>query len=253
VGDKKADDGEVSPGGSRIFHHEARARDSAPPAEGGAMEEIERHVARFFGEPAWVFHEIVSDLVHLDVHVIPPRPARDHWTLFTTGMSDRPMTVPAGAEAYRFAELVLALPAAWNVRAVDVTPPPDDLERWYWPIRWLKKLARLPHEYETWLGAGHTIPNGDPPAAFDPETALACWLLLPPITVPTEGRTVSLADGRAVHLYALHALHPDETTLKLEKGIDAVIDAFDRAKVSEVLDPKRPSSVARRRKLFGLF
>ena len=77
------------------------------------------------------------------------------------------------------------------------------------------------------------------------------WLLLPPIDVPAEGRTIPLADGRTVNLYALHALHADEMTLKLDKGTDALLDAFDRAKVAEVLQPMRPSVA--RRKLFGLF
>ena len=37
---------------------------------------------------------------------------------------------------------------------------PKDLpyER-FWPIQMLKFLARFPHEYKTWLGWGHTIPN----------------------------------------------------------------------------------------------
>ena len=72
-----------------------------------------------------------------------------------------------------------------------------------------------------------------------------------PIGVPAEGRTIPLADGRTVKLYALHALHADEMTLKLDKGTDALLDAFDRAKVGEVLQPQRPSAL--RRKLFGLF
>jgi hypothetical protein len=60
-----------------------------------------------------------------------------------------------------------------------------------------------------------------------------------------------LSDGRRVHLYVLHALHLEELNLKLNRGTDALLDAFDRAHVPEVLDLQRPSSV--RRKLFGIF
>jgi hypothetical protein len=54
-----------------------------------------------------------------------------------------------------------------------------------------------------------------------------------------------------VHLYVLHALHLEELTLKLNRGTDALLEAFDRAGVPEVLDLQRRSSV--RRKLFGIF
>ena len=30
-------------------------------------------------------------------------------------------------------------------------------EKWYWPIRLLKSLARLPIASDTWLGFGHTM------------------------------------------------------------------------------------------------
>jgi hypothetical protein len=75
---------EVSPGGSKILRHEARERRWTAPASTEGMEQIDAHFRRFFGEPSTVFHEVMSDLVHLDVHVIRPRPERNWWTLFTT-------------------------------------------------------------------------------------------------------------------------------------------------------------------------
>jgi hypothetical protein len=49
----------------------------------------------------------------------------------------------------------------------------------------------------------------------------------------------------------MHALHLAEMNLKLNRGTDALLEAFERGQVSEVLQPDRPSSV--RRRLFGLF
>jgi len=245
------DEDETTAGGIPIKRHQARERGWRPPAESTGAEHIERHVARHFGEVASVFHEIVSELVHIDVHVIEPRPERDRWTLFTTGMSDLAMKAPDGAADLAYAELMISLPASWRVDRIAATPPPADVERWYWPVRWLKQLARMPHEYETWLGAGHTIPNGDPAEPFAPDTKLCGWMLLPPLEVPAEALQVALPDGRTVHLLALHALYAEEMALKLAKGTAALLDAMDRAGVSEVLTPDR--APVKRRKRFGLF
>ena len=51
---------------------------------------------------------------------------------------------------------------------------------------------------------------------------------------------------------AVYPLLRDEMELKLERGTDALFDAFDRAKVTELLIADRPSIVKRRRR-FGLF
>ncbi len=245
-------DDERSPDGSRIFRYKEPKSGWTPAAETSpCIEEIEKHVATYFGEPATVFHEIASDLVHIDVHMIPPHPKRNCWTLFTTGMSDLPMTPPDGADDQKWGELMLSLPPDWKIDQLSVTPPPPDLEQWYWPIRWLKQLARFPHTCQTWLGIGHTIPNGDPPEPFTSATKLCCWLLLPPIHVPTAAREVALSDGRTVRLFALHALYLEELSLKLNQGLDALLDALDRADVEEVLTIDRLSAV--RKKLFGLF
>jgi hypothetical protein len=146
---------------------------------------------------------------------------------------------------------VLALPPEWKLEQLSVTPPPPDLEEWYRPVRWLKMLARLPHEYETWLGFGHTVPNGDPPERFVEATRMRGWIVLPLLSVPEEACTLVLADGRLVNFYAVHALYPEEMSLKLNKGTDALLDAFEAADISEVLQPDRCPCV--KRKLFGLF
>ena len=56
----------------------------------------------------------------------------------------------------------------------DEMPPdwPMGQEAWqedessFWPVQWLKMMARMPHEYETWLWTGHTVPNQDPPRPY---------------------------------------------------------------------------------------
>lgn len=246
------DDDDVSPGGSKMLRHGAAPTGWIPPAPSTGGAEIEQHFEKHFGTATTVFHEIVSSVIHVDIHVIPPGDGRPCWTLFTSGMSDLPMTVEPGFEERRFAELLLKLPADWPIDKLQVTPPRPELEQWYWPIGWLKFLARFPHEHRTWLGQGHTLPNGDPPQPFAPSTKLCAWLLLPPTRVAAAARTLTLADGRVVHLYVVHALHPEELTLKLERGTNELLRAFDAADVSETLTIER-APVLPRRKLFGLF
>jgi hypothetical protein len=248
-------DPEVSSGGSQILRHEHIDRAFVPGRPALNADEVEKHISRIVGEPATVFHEIVSHLIHLDVNIVRPAPGRDWWTLFTVGMSALPMSVPEGRDDFRFAELVMKLPASWKVDEMQVTPPPEDMAAPYWPIRGLKDLARLPHDYNTFLAYGHTIPNGDPPSPLAEGTALCAWLILPLLGVPSDLQASRLSDGNILNLYSVHAIYRDELELKLSRGTDALLDAFDRAHVSEVLDPTRKSSVAddRRRGLGGLF
>src|SRR4051812_45736396 len=86
------------------------------------------HVTRHLAAPAFVIHELVSEIVHVDVHVVPPGPGHDYFFLFTTGMSGLPMSKPYKAPGSRYAELSMLLPPTWIFdRAVW-----DKDERWFW-------------------------------------------------------------------------------------------------------------------------
>jgi len=212
----------------------------APAARWSSITEIEAHFATHLGAPSFVWHELVSSEVHLDVHVVTPTDTKPYYTLITSGMSDRPMCVPLDLErrtALQFAELMLMLPEDWFVDPRSVEELDD--ERKYWPIRLLKALARFPHEYRTWLGFGHTVPNGDPPAPFADDTQMCCALLVPPVRVPSAFYDLTLRDGREINVYAVVPLYAEELQLKLTHGTDALLERFDRAGVTELLDPCR--------------
>jgi hypothetical protein len=244
-------DGEVpeeSPGGSRIFRHRPRERElEGTGGDEALIEGVGDHLTRWFGEDddSWVFHEIVSDLVHVDVHFVSPTDERPWYTLVTSGMAERPMTVPAGLEDARHAELVLALPRGWPLGGEAF-----EEERHYWPVRLLKTLARLPHEYDTFLWLGHTVPNGDPPEPYADGTELCGAILLPPLRTPDGFDELRLADGRAVRFLGVYPLHADEMDLKLQRGPDKLADLLEPAGVTELLDPARPSVVPRKRRFW---
>lgn len=240
------DEPERSKSGAPIIRHEQRFRDPEP-SHGDAphIAALGRHIAKHMGPIENVFHEIASDLVHVDVHVVPPAKKRPFTTLVTTGMSERPMTVPAeaGRHAARRAELLIALPPDWPL---DVESFED--ERRYWPIRWLKVLARLPHEYETWLDWGHTVPNGDPPQPFAPGTKFCCNLILAPVLFPESARVAKVKGLGSVHFFAVFPLYREEMQLKLDEGTEVLLERFEEHGVTELVDVGRPNVALRRKR-----
>jgi hypothetical protein len=228
---------ERSESGAPVYRHERRERDfELASGDDASIEVIARHVERHVGKPAWVFHEIISDLVHLDVHIVGPTQQRNYYTLVTTGMSDRPMTPPADLPECRYAELLICLPPDWPLSEEAFKDEAN-----YWPVRWLKLLSRLPHEYQTWLWEGHTVPNGDPPRPFAKTTKLCCALLLEPTLFGEEFPRLEVGPEKAVHFFSLVPIHGAEMDFKLRNGVDALVERLDDAGVTELLDVRRAS------------
>jgi hypothetical protein len=206
------------------------------------IDAIVEHVTQHIGPIANVFQEIHSAVVRIDLLVVGPQENRQFVTLVTCGMSDLPMRVPledpddlARIPELRFAELLLALPPDWPL-----TPDAFKDEASYWPLRWLKRLARLPHQMDGWLGLGHTIPNGDPPQPLAANTNFAGWLIDEPVVLPAEVQKLRTGE-RAINFYAAVPLYVGEMELKLRQGGGALGRLLDRAKVNEVIQLTRPN------------
>src|SRR5262245_177012 len=235
------DEEERSKSGDPVYRHQPRERDrSLPKHFAQHLEEVEAHVEKHIGKVEMVFHEIVSDLVHLDVLWVPATAARPYHVLVTSGVSDEPMTVPEGMEPYRRAELMIALPADWPL-----TEEAFKDEANYWPVRWLKTIGRLPHEYDTWIGWGHTIPNGDPAEPIA-NTRFIGFMLTPSYWLPPDFFQLATKAGETICFYVLVPLFREEMDLKLEKGAEALEDRLQKANVGFVLDVGRPNVAARR-------
>jgi hypothetical protein len=168
------------------------------------------------------------------VHEIPPSSKRNYVTLFTTGMSDAPMNVPPGAEAYRYAELVMFLPAKWPLTTATLAQPQHG-----WPLQAMRQIAAYPHREQSWLGAPIAIfAAEDPPQPYAPGCPFAAMLLI--INLEELG-PITASDGRLIHLYTLLPLYPEERLLELTQGLPELFKALDQHKVEKILDLKRPN------------
>ena len=199
------------------------------------MEAVEGHIQQYFGKFENVFHEIVSPDIHVDICMVPPTEERDYYTLVTMGMGAHRMNVPEELAEYKLerAELAIALPGNWKLKHEDLKN-----ERWYWPIRLLKTLARLPIASDTWLGFGHTMDNEDD---FAKDTKLCAAMLTGPQDTEDGSEVCILPSGEEVNFYQVIPLYREELEYKMEHDADALLDKMDG--ISFVTYNTRPNAM----------
>ena len=216
----------------RSIRHQDPHKPFTPPSGKSHLEAITAHVEQHFGKVDRVFHEAISDLVHLDILIVEPTAEVPYLTLVTSGMSELPMTVPAGEIGPRYAELVMLL----------MPDHPMDQESWqdpknYWPIRHLKQLARMPHTLDTWLAAGQTV-STDPPEAVAPGVPF-CGLGVLEVLDPAA-RRLRVDDTVEIGFLQVVALHPEELQAKLAGDAGSLAELFD-SEVLRVVFNTRPN------------
>ena len=201
------------------------------------MEAIEGHIQQYFGEFENVFHELSSPDIHVDICVVPPSKERYYYTLVTMGMGAHRMNVPEELAEYKLerAELAIALPGNWKLKHEDLKN-----ERWYWPIRLLKTLARLPIASDTWLGFGHTMDNEED---FAKDTKLCAAILTGPQDTEDGSEVCILPSGEEVNFYQVIPLYRDELEYKLAHDADALLGKMNG--ISFVVEPDRQDAITR--------
>lgn len=234
----------VSLSGTPIYRHgEPSAWEAAKGEE--FIEQISAHIEAHLGPVETVYHELVSDTVHIDVHCVRPTKDVPFVRLVTSGMSDLPMTTPDKPTIPKYIELFMTLPPHWQFDQKSF-----DNEEWYWPVRLLKSLARLPHKHQTWLGWGHTIPNGDPPQAYATNTKLSAAIILPSVASPSSFRELDIPGVKSIVFYSVVPLYESEMNLKLRLGSDELMRLFDKKGICDVVALDRKDVT---RKAFGLW
>ena len=178
---------------------------------------IDNHISAFFGQISNVFHEIVSPDIHVDICVINPTTERNYYTFVTMGMGAHRMPIPEKLREAKIdrAELLITLPPTWEIQNTD--------EKWFWPIRWLKVLARLPGQQNAWYAYGHTVSNGGP---FAENTELCGAMLTFPYSFDPPAFRCTMPDGSNVVFYQVLPLYENEMNYKLENDAEALEELF---------------------------
>ena len=194
---------------------------------------VDEHINTHFGEVDKVFHEIVSPDIHVDIYIVNPTPERNYYTLVTCGMGAHVMNIPKVNELqpYKRAEVLIALPPDWQIN--------NDDEKWYWPIRLLKDIARLPINSNTWIGYGHTVSHVEP---FAENTKLCGTLITFPYQFKAKCAIAFLTDKKLVNFYQLVPLYQEEMDYKIDSDAESLEDLFPD-NYDLVVDIERPSFI----------
>jgi len=225
-------DKKKAPDGTDIVRHDSVERKIGFTEKPAAKFRQLRETAyeRVFGEALKVSHELIPQIPHIDVYIfrrsLGDQPA---YSLVTGGMSDLRMTLPrrAAADVPRRVELIFYC-----------LEPRDEY------IKTLRWVAHFPHDSKSFLGHGHTMPNGDPPAPFWGSKELDTLFFLPPIvrkdqTLPSELQL----ESDPVHFLWVVPLTTAECTYKLRNGFEAMMDLFQQHRHPPIFDPHRKSYV----------
>jgi hypothetical protein len=226
--------------GTPIQRHHLRQRPFRFAAgDSQTIQRVADHITRHIGPIAWQFHEIASDAVHIDIHIVAPTEQRPFYTLITSGMGERPMVTPINATAYRHGELMMCLPRDWPLDEGKLRPDSPH----FWPLRWLSAIARFPHTQNTWLCIGHSIPNGEPAEPLDSSVQFCGLFLAKPRHAPDAFLRLPISAEKTILFYALIPVFKDEMDYKVKQGAEELSKRFEEAGVTELLNTHRSSAI----------
>ncbi len=190
-----------------------------PPSGESHLEEITAHVERCYGPVRRVMHEVISDVVHVDVLIADVAEGHPYITIVTSGMSDLPMQSKDGGPSR--CEVMMRLMANHPLSQEAFADEAN-----YWPIRKLKMIARMPHLLGSSFAAGHTIATDPPEPVYEGSEFCALGLLEP---LDAEARTIRTKDGLEIALFQVVPMYREELEWKLKQStLAALAELFDK-------------------------
>jgi len=196
---------------------------SQPPKHPGTMR---GYLTKYLGPVDELsLQEIIPTGIPLSILRIQ---ANEQLVLATEGMSAQPIPGPVRPA---FEELIVRLKDNWPLEGESLDDP-----RYRWPIDWLRKVARWPHENQTWLGTGMVFANGDPPEPIAPDTAQSSVLVVPAGHHLMPWRR---PDGEEVIFYLLYPIYAEEAAFEKAQGTKALLERFRDRDAPMHFDPHR--------------
>ena len=186
--------------------------------------ELERHIEKYAGPIEFRFENLL---------VVRATENRASHLVVTTDLSDNPM--PKAKPEWHFAELCALLPPDWSLNSLEWQNNIDI----GWPMRELQRLTRYGRETGTWLGFGHSVPNGNPPAPFAPSTLQCASFLIPPLELPERFARLRLDDGEILNFWAIVPIYATELAVKVNQKAPTLIEKLTNKGISDVIDPTR--------------
>ena len=135
------------------------------------------------------------------------------------------------------AELMIVLPRDWAGIRADGTLDAAAMEEEanWWPVRAIKRLARLPQE-GVMLAPGLLLP--DDRGALAPSTALS-HLMVGPSRLHPRSASLMVHDDVVIEFHALWALHAEEAEFRQAAGMESLVRELWREGVTELVDVRR--------------
>ena len=202
------------------------------PSQRIEQKTIIEHFGTYFGKPDSVLTDDKNDI---DIYIVSPTIERPCYTLFTQGMSSKPMHVPPGMEGYEYTELMLHLPFYWTL---------DHRPENYWPIEWLKKLSTYPREHDTWLFYGKLIKGREDGEPFAYNTELSCFILGATRMLPKDSdrdafSMLEVSTGKVVYFFTVIPLYLEEAVYRQDHSAEELFNRFDEKNISDIIDVHR--------------
>ncbi|HEC40207.1 hypothetical protein LCGC14_0652700 [marine sediment metagenome] len=194
---------------------------------------IREHIVKNLGEIQNTLYDNEHPDIPIKLYIIPPNKRRKYKVLITSGMSAYPMMAPSSAEPI-FTELFMLLSPEWPLSLKS-----REKVDFYWPIKYLFRLAKYIHFQKQWFSIGHTFGNNDPPQFFAKNTKLCAFLFqFPLMELPPTFCELKIG-YKPVYFLQLIPIYKEEMEYIIQYGPSEFNKQILRQNIPEYLDLRR--------------